>query len=287
LSICDYDHICDLLSGTIDFTLSNNSNGCKDITHLTNRCSETGIPPINDQCANAIEIFYSEPLDCTSGDLYTTNSARMHQQIFCVSVFGEEVFFEFTPTESKAYSIMLAEFDKAMGMELYQGSCADNELQQCGYSEISRYLEADSTYLISVFCDIPTEFTDFKICVGETTLEGDVDGFGVNVASPLQDLHIDGAILIGNTSLDYAGSIRFNGTHFQGFNGFEWRSLDSSSGIIGFQMPDSSQDAPSAKTSADAISEFEKMKEENEKLKARLKKVEEKLEELMKKFGGN
>ncbi len=63
-----------------------------------------------------------------------------------------------------------------------------------------------------MFCDIPTEFTDFKICITETSLEGDVDGFGVNVLAPLQDLHIDGAILIENTDLDYAGSIRFTGT---------------------------------------------------------------------------
>lgn len=290
LSICDYDHICDLLNSPISFTLSGNANGCKDMTQLTNRCTESGTPPINDECANAIEIFYSEPLDCTSGSLYTTNSARMHQETFCVTTFGEEVFFHFTPSESKAYSIMIAEYDKAMGMELYHGSCDEKKILQCGYSEISRYLEADSTYLISVFCDIPTEFTDFKICVGETTLEGDVDGFGVNVASPLQDLHIDGAILIGNTDLDYAGSIRFTGTHFQGFNGFEWVPLDNGGGIvgpIGFQMPGNNEESPSAKMASNAMDEIDKIRDENENLKARLKQVEERLAELLKKIGGN
>jgi len=282
LSVCNFDHICDLLDSSVELTISNNSDGCKNIEQLENRCAESGIPPANDLCADAITLTLSAESECTSNTtIYTTNTARMHQESFCVSSFGEEVFFKFTPTESMAHSISLSDFTKDMGMELYTGDCGDVSILQCGYTSINRYFKADTTYIISVFCDIPTEFTDFKICVTETELIGDADGFGVNVLAPLQDLHIDGAVLIGNTNLDYAGSIRFTGTKFEGFNGFEWVQLDNSGNTIGFQDTGGSDDTSTAVAREAQSTEIELLKKENQELKARLEALEKRLTSIL------
>lgn len=283
LMTCDYDHICDLLSSTIDLQISDNHDGCKTITQLENRCSETEVAPQNDLCTNLITLSLGDQADCDANStVYTTNGARMHQEPYCVSDFGEEVFFSFTPSESKAYSISVSDYTSAMGMELYQGACSDLTLVQCGYDGISRYLKADSTYVISIFCDIPTEYSDFKLCVTETSLEGDVDGFGVNVQAPLQDLHIDGAILIGNTVLDYAGTMRFNGTRFEGYNGFEWVRLDNGATTIGLQDGGIIDNAASSRQSAavDIEGKVAELEKENQDLKIRLEKLERMMKEM-------
>ena len=50
-------------------------------------------------------------------------------------------------------------------------------------------------------------------------------GWGPSV---LQKLSVDGAIRIGDTALEIGGSIRFDGTDFEGYDGTEWKSLTDS-----------------------------------------------------------
>jgi hypothetical protein len=45
---------------------------------------------------------------------------------------------------------------------------------------------------------------------------------GVNVATPVQSLDVDGGLRIGTTSNGVAGSIRWNGTNFEVHNGTQW-----------------------------------------------------------------
>ena len=49
-------------------------------------------------------------------------------------------------------------------------------------------------------------------------------------ATPLEVLHVDGAILIGNTTSANMGAVRWNGTNFQGYNGSVWVNLDQAGG---------------------------------------------------------
>jgi hypothetical protein len=49
---------------------------------------------------------------------------------------------------------------------------------------------------------------------------------GLGVTNPLEKLHVNGAVLIGNTSTNNTGTIRWNGTNFQGYNGSSWINLD-------------------------------------------------------------
>ena len=50
-------------------------------------------------------------------------------------------------------------------------------------------------------------------------------------AAPSEMLHVEGAILLGTTSNTNAGTIRWNGTDFQGYNGSAWVSLNSAGAL--------------------------------------------------------
>ena len=51
---------------------------------------------------------------------------------------------------------------------------------------------------------------------------------GIDVETPQQKLDVNGGIRIGNTDVPLAGTIRWNGNHFEGFNGDTWIILDLS-----------------------------------------------------------
>jgi hypothetical protein len=50
---------------------------------------------------------------------------------------------------------------------------------------------------------------------------------GLGNGNPLEKLHINGAVTIGNTSGNLPGTIRWNGNNFQGRNGTGWVNLDA------------------------------------------------------------
>jgi len=52
----------------------------------------------------------------------------------------------------------------------------------------------------------------------------------IGSASGAQQLDVEGAIRIGNTMADKFGSIRFDGSNFQGHNGNVWKNLDEDAG---------------------------------------------------------
>ncbi len=63
---------------------------------------------------------------------------------------------------------------------------------------------------------------------------------GIDVAIPKQKLDVNGAIKIGTSSTNNAGSIRYNNNSFEGGDGSTWTSLEGlpSKGIILAQEPD-------------------------------------------------
>lgn len=56
---------------------------------------------------------------------------------------------------------------------------------------------------------------------------------GIGVSNPIQELEVNGAILVRNTTITNAGAIRFDGKHFEGFDGVSWRQLDVQSNAAG------------------------------------------------------
>ncbi len=60
---------------------------------------------------------------------------------------------------------------------------------------------------------------------------------GLGVTNPLEKLHVNGAVLIGNTSTSNAGTIRWNGSNFSGYNGSSWVNLDFTWSDPWIQLP--------------------------------------------------
>jgi len=60
------------------------------------------------------------------------------------------------------------------------------------------------------------------------TIRGLSGNVGIGTSTPGQKLEVDGAVEIGNTSTNSSGTIRYNGTNFQGHHNGIWRNLDNS-----------------------------------------------------------
>ena len=48
---------------------------------------------------------------------------------------------------------------------------------------------------------------------------------GIGTSSPLEKLDVNGAIRLGTTPNNYAGTIRWTGSDFEGYNGADWKTL--------------------------------------------------------------
>jgi len=53
---------------------------------------------------------------------------------------------------------------------------------------------------------------------------------GIGTVSPSDTLHVNGGVIIGNTTETNAGTLRWSGTDFEGYNGSDWVSLTSGGG---------------------------------------------------------
>ncbi len=64
---------------------------------------------------------------------------------------------------------------------------------------------------------------------GNNIENNNIGNVGIGITPNNQKLEVNGAITIGNTSNNSAGSIRYTGTDFEGSNGSQWNSLTQSS----------------------------------------------------------
>jgi hypothetical protein len=78
-------------------------------------------------------------------------------------------------------------------------------------------------------------FTPFRI--SENTYNNELVltniGVGVNTNAPLERLQVNGAVNIGNTTNTNAGTVRWTGSDFEGYDGSLWKSLTSGGGADG------------------------------------------------------
>jgi hypothetical protein len=58
---------------------------------------------------------------------------------------------------------------------------------------------------------------------------------GIGLTSPVERLDIDGAVRVGAAAGNHAGTIRFTGADFEGYDGSEWKSLTAEGG--GAELP--------------------------------------------------
>ncbi|MBC7935593.1 MAG: hypothetical protein H7Y86_09615 [Rhizobacter sp.] len=60
---------------------------------------------------------------------------------------------------------------------------------------------------------------------------------GIGVSEPTQKLEVNGAVKVGTTVTNQAGTIRYNGVKFEGGDGTNWKSLEgTASGIVGSRI---------------------------------------------------
>lgn len=74
---------------------------------------------------------------------------------------------------------------------------------------------------------------DYRIRVGvdeALTIEGGTNDVGIGTIEPEERLDIDGAVRIGTTANTNAGTIRWTGADFEGYDGGTWLSLTSDGG---------------------------------------------------------
>lgn len=86
-----------------------------------------------------------------------------------------------------------------------------------GYNTIKNDIE--NSMMIGFESNLPTLF------IGPGSGFGTTGNIGVATTTPLEKLEVNGAIKVGSTATNNTGTLRFNGTDFQGYNGSSWLSL--------------------------------------------------------------
>ncbi|UCF04902.1 MAG: hypothetical protein JSV33_13410 [bacterium] len=74
---------------------------------------------------------------------------------------------------------------------------------------------------------------DYRIRMGVDeafTIEGGTNDVGIGTIDPEEKLDVDGAVRLGNTANTNAGTIRWTGADFEGYDGGTWLSLTSNGG---------------------------------------------------------
>jgi len=73
----------------------------------------------------------------------------------------------------------------------------------------------------------------FNTTVPTLFVGGPSERVGIGTTSPQEKLQINGALKLGNTTASNSGTIRWNGSDFEGFNGTAWKSFTAgSSGLV-------------------------------------------------------
>jgi len=99
------------------------------------------------------------------------------------------------------------------------GSHPALELKRSGYNCTS-YLDGSGSWVLSLNG------------TPRLTMKGASSNLGVGTTSPAEKLDVAGALRLGTTSGTNAGTIRWTGSDFEGYDGSTWKSLTSTGGSL-------------------------------------------------------
>ena len=100
-------------------------------------------------------------------------------------------------------------------------------------SQVKEIRDTDGDTFITVDNGSDPDLIDFQVN-GALAMTINTDtNVGIGTVAPQEKLEVNGALLLGNTGNNNAGSIRFNGSDFEGFNGGSWISFTSGSSSAG------------------------------------------------------
>ncbi|MES2778349.1 MAG: hypothetical protein V4651_00490 [Bacteroidota bacterium] len=126
-------------------------------------------------------------------------------------VFGHNVYNDDSFSPSNSFAI---------GRNIYIG--APNEFI-LGYgispSSLLYGSGTESSLSVGFNSSIPTFF------VGPSSGVGTTGNVGIGTTGPIEKLEVNGAIRLGTTATNYAGTIRYTGSDFEGYVGGQWKSF--------------------------------------------------------------
>jgi len=174
---------------------------------------EVGSPPPNDECIDFEELSISDQT-CNNAVPSTTNGASDH-----------DVFFGFESPTNQSYTISIS--DHSFDHEISILEECDGAIRTTGTNEVSLILNEGEVSLIRVAAASVLETSDFDICIKGFEIDPlEIDGkVGVGTEAPVQKFHLNGGIAIGDTDIEYPGTLRFDGQDIQGFTAQGWQSL--------------------------------------------------------------
>ena len=181
-------------------------------------------PAVNDECINAINLDISDP-NCNNAVSGDTQFAS-NTQADC-GAFSRELFYTITPAEDMNMSLRTENANTLMQISIYEDDCS-GRLLACTEDDLVVNVFGGETYLVAVAPFDNDEDTSFDLCATEIiNLGGPKDNIGFGITDPAQSLHIEGAVIVGSSSFEFPGSIRYNGNDFQGYTNTGWKSLTS------------------------------------------------------------
>jgi len=198
----------DLGLGT--FTLRVSTGGASSVGFCL---FELESPPPNDECIDFTELSISDQT-CNNAISSTTYGASDH-----------DVFFGFESPVTQSYTISIS--DHSFDHEISILEECDGAVKTTGTNQVSLILNEGEVSLIRVAGASVLETSDFDICIKSFEVDPlEIDGkVGVGTEAPVQKFHLNGGIAIGDTDVDYPGTLRFDGQDIQGFTSQGWQSL--------------------------------------------------------------
>jgi hypothetical protein len=141
-------------------------------------------------------------------------------------------------------------YNTAIGGEaLDHNTTGDNNIA-LGYRAGNNITTGSHNIIIGNDVDAPSASDDNQLNIGNLIFANNVDGTGTNLSSgnvgignpnPVEKLDIDGAIKMQSTSNTNAGTIRWSGYDFEGYDGNEWLSLTNINSVWGNVVPQSEE----------------------------------------------
>jgi hypothetical protein len=138
----------------------------------------------------------------------------------------------------------------AVGAEALEQNTSGSNNIALGYRAGANITTGSHNIIIGNDIEAPSATDDNQLNIGNVIYATGVDGTGINPSSgnvgisipdPVEKLDINGAIKIQSTSSTNAGTIRWNGYDFEGYDGNEWLSLTRINSVWGNVIPQSEE----------------------------------------------